>query len=126
MGINPLPFHVPGLNVPESTHVSALPDPPTVAPTGLLAGTNPQQAAAITYGYGPLLIDAGPGSGKTVSMGTKVPCRVSLMTDSLLSGLLQASSALPSPEQNQLRHRIGTAPDQGVLLQLSAERACDL
>jgi DNA helicase-2/ATP-dependent DNA helicase PcrA len=34
-------------------------------PEGLLAGLTPEQAQAVTFGSGPLLLLAGPGAGKT-------------------------------------------------------------
>ena len=34
-------------------------------PERLLAGLTPEQAQAVTYGTGPLLLLAGPGAGKT-------------------------------------------------------------
>src|ERR1700757_2276167 len=34
-------------------------------PERLLAGLTPEQAQAVTYGFGPLLLLAGPGAGKT-------------------------------------------------------------
>ena len=34
-------------------------------PEGLLAGLTPEQAQAVTFGSGPVLLLAGPGAGKT-------------------------------------------------------------
>ena len=39
--------------------------PPDGGPDALLAGLTPEQAAAATHGRGPLLLVAGPGTGKT-------------------------------------------------------------
>src|SRR5437588_1896023 len=40
--------------------------------TGLLAGLTPEQAQAVTYGTGPLLLIAGPGAGKTRTLTHRV------------------------------------------------------
>src|SRR5437764_11629169 len=37
-------------------------------PEGLLAGLTPEQAQAVTFGSGPLLLLAGPGAGKTKTL----------------------------------------------------------
>jgi len=41
------------------------PRPPERGPNVLLAGLTPEQAAAVRHGRGPLLVLAGPGTGKT-------------------------------------------------------------
>src|SRR5438067_13889344 len=40
--------------------------------TGLLAGLTPEQAQAVTYGTGPLLLIAGPGAGKTRTLTHRI------------------------------------------------------
>jgi DNA helicase II / ATP-dependent DNA helicase PcrA len=47
------------------THPIAGVTSPMPAPVRLLAGLTPEQAAAVTHGEGPLLLLAGPGTGKT-------------------------------------------------------------
>src|SRR5438270_11841713 len=47
----------------------------TNAPPGserLLAGLTPEQAQAVTYGAGPLLLIAGPGAGKTRTLTHRI------------------------------------------------------
>src|SRR5436190_7702087 len=46
------------------------------APPGssLLAGLTPDQAKAVTYGTGPLLLIAGPGAGKTRTLTHRIAC----------------------------------------------------
>jgi DNA helicase-2/ATP-dependent DNA helicase PcrA len=40
--------------------------------TILLAGLTPEQAQAVTYGTGPLLLIAGPGAGKTRTLTHRI------------------------------------------------------
>ena len=47
------------------THPPAGVRPPLPAASGLFEGLTPEQAAAVKYGEGPLLLLAGPGAGKT-------------------------------------------------------------
>src|SRR4051794_41907052 len=46
--------------------------PPDPAPNALLAQLTPEQAAAVRHGPGPLLIVAGPGTGKTRTLTHRV------------------------------------------------------
>src|SRR5437016_11852147 len=51
------------------------PERRTNAPPGserLLAGLTPEQALAVTYGTGPLLLIAGPGAGKTRTLTHRI------------------------------------------------------
>src|SRR5436305_4304608 len=50
------------------------PERRTNAPPGasLLAGLTPEQAQAVTYGTGPLLLIAGPGAGKTRTLTHRI------------------------------------------------------
>ena len=50
------------------------PERRTNAPPGssLLAGLTPEQAKAVTYGTGPLLLIAGPGAGKTRTLTHRI------------------------------------------------------
>jgi DNA helicase-2/ATP-dependent DNA helicase PcrA len=43
-------------------------------PERLLAGLTPEQAQAVTFGSGPLLLLAGPGAGKTRTLTHRVAC----------------------------------------------------
>src|SRR5215207_3410691 len=57
------------------THLAAgLPDPrpPDGGPRSLLAGLTPEQAQAVRHGAGPLLLIAGPGTGKTRTLTHRV------------------------------------------------------
>src|SRR4051794_4444586 len=57
------------------THPTAGPlraGPPDVAPKALLADLTPEQAAAVTHATGPLLIVAGPGTGKTRTLTHRI------------------------------------------------------
>src|SRR3954447_19478626 len=57
------------------THPTAGPlraRPPDPAPNALLADLTPEQAAAVQHGPGPLLIVAGPGTGKTRTLTSPV------------------------------------------------------
>ena len=40
--------------------------------SGLLVGLTPEQAQAVTYGTGPLLLIAGPGAGKTRTLTHRI------------------------------------------------------
>src|SRR3954453_8835855 len=46
--------------------------PPDAAPNALLAQLTPEQAAAVRHGPGPLLIVAGPGTGKTRTLTHRI------------------------------------------------------
>src|SRR3954454_21526379 len=46
--------------------------PPDPGPNSLLAALTPEQAAAVRHGPGPLLIVAGPGSGKTRTLTHRI------------------------------------------------------
>jgi DNA helicase-2/ATP-dependent DNA helicase PcrA len=49
-----------------------LPRPPNRAPAALLAGLTAEQAEAVRHGAGPLLLVAGPGTGKTRTLTHRV------------------------------------------------------
>ncbi len=54
------------------THPIAGVPPPLPAASGLLAGLTPEQARAVQYGTGPLLLLAGPGAGKTKTLTHRI------------------------------------------------------
>src|SRR3954468_9388188 len=75
------------------THPTAGPlraRPPDAAPNGLLAELTPEQAAAVRHGAGPLLIVAGPGTGKTRTLTHRV-------AHLLASGQAEPHGALAAP-----------------------------
>src|SRR5690349_13128556 len=55
----------PPTGVPEAR-------PPDSGPGALLTGLTPEQARAVCHGSGPLLIVAGPGTGKTRTLTHRV------------------------------------------------------
>src|SRR4051794_12434399 len=48
------------------------PRPPDLAAEAVTAGLTPEQAAAVRHGRGPLLLVAGPGTGKTRTLTHRV------------------------------------------------------
>ncbi len=63
-------FHTPNLEDRTETLTPAVDQP--VPPSGLLAGLNPQQRQAAQTMAGPLVIVAGPGTGKTRTLTTRL------------------------------------------------------
>ncbi|WP_338929200.1 UvrD-helicase domain-containing protein (plasmid) [Roseomonas mucosa] len=50
-----------------------MPDvPPALSGDGMAPGLDPSQEAAVSHGSGPLLLSAGPGTGKTRTLVARV------------------------------------------------------
>src|SRR5258706_6898032 len=92
-------------------------------PEDLLSGLNPEQAAAVSHGSGPLLVLAGAGSGKTrvltrrlawlVAQGVPEQAVVALTFTNKAAGEMRGRAAAPGRADERRR---GEHPPPPLLL----------